>query len=235
MAITGGRTANLLARIEAGHYPALLVTRDLAPRLKDIQAGLQAAAAAQDREALADVDRLRDAFLASVGQQKQNRTIAAGEIERLARAFEDYYTVARSATERMIAQKMDEDLVRALETMKAQHNALEARIQALAETSRRQADDSFRAAGAQQRSAVWISALLAIVSALAVLALSGGSRAAGALRGRRWAGRRVAGAADDACIRRRATRWVSSRCPRPHGGQARWVTGQVRTAAERWL
>ncbi len=172
MATAGVRTARLMARIEKGHYPALLMTRDLAPRLKEIQAGLQAAAAAQDRDSLAEVDGLRNSFLASVDEQKQNETLAAGAIESLAREFQDYYALARSTTERMAAQKMDEDLVRALETMKARHNALDARIQGLAEESRKQADESFRAAAAQQRSAVLTSASLSVLAALGVAAFS---------------------------------------------------------------
>jgi len=171
-ATTGAGTGRLMSRIERGHYPALLMTRDLAPRLKEIQSGLQAAAAAQDQDSLAEVDRLRDAFLASVDEQKGNETIAAGEIESLAREFRDYYAFARKTTERMAAQKMDEDLVRDLETMKTRHNALEARIQALAEESRRRADESFRAASAQQRSALVTSASLSALAALGGAALS---------------------------------------------------------------
>jgi methyl-accepting chemotaxis protein len=172
MAASGIRTGRLLARIEKGHYPALLMTRDLAPRLKEIQAALQAAAAAQDSDSLIASDRLRDAFLAAVGEQKQNETMTAGEIESLARDFQDYYVLARSATERIAASKMDEDVVRALETMKTKHNALEARIQAVAETSRKQADESFRAASAQQRAAVLTSGALSALAAVAVALFS---------------------------------------------------------------
>jgi methyl-accepting chemotaxis protein len=72
----------------------------------------------------------------------------------------------------MATRQMDEELVRALETMKARHNALEAKIQGLADESRKQADESFRAAAAQQRLAVLTSASLSALAALAVAAFS---------------------------------------------------------------
>lgn len=170
--IAGARTASLMAGIEKGHYPALLMARDLSPRLKEIQAGLQAAAAAQDREGLAEVDRLRDAFLASLEQERGNEAVTAGAIEGLTRDFKDYYAVARGATERMITQKMDEDLVKVLESMKVTQNTLETRIQALADQSRQAADASFRAAAAQQRFAVVVSSLLSLLAAVGVALLS---------------------------------------------------------------
>jgi methyl-accepting chemotaxis protein len=172
MEALGVRTGRLLARIEKGHYPALLMTRDLAPRLKEIQASLQASAAARDSAGLTEADGLRDAFLAALEGQKQNETIAAGEIESLAREFREYYALARTASERLASGRMDEEVVRALETMKTKHNALTARIEGLAQASRRQADESFAAASSQQRSAVRLSGSLSAVAALAVAALS---------------------------------------------------------------
>jgi methyl-accepting chemotaxis protein len=168
IAATGVRTGRLME----GHYPAILMTRDLAPRLREVQAGLQAAAAAQDPESLAEVDRLRDAFLAGLEGQKGNQTLAAGAIESLADDFKEYYRLARSATERMAAGRMGEDVVRDLEAMKTRHNDLTGKIQALSDQSRTQADDAFRAAAAQQRSAFVISASLSVVATLLVAALS---------------------------------------------------------------
>jgi methyl-accepting chemotaxis protein len=166
-AVMGARTRAVMQRIERGHYPALLMTRDLEPRLVEITSALRAAASAQDHEILAEADRHRDGFLASLDAQKGNATLPAGEIESLTRGFQEYYALARAASERMAAQQMDEALVRDLETLKARQNALEARIRGLAAESQRQADESFRAAAADQRAAVWTSILLALLAMLA--------------------------------------------------------------------
>jgi len=168
IAFAGLRTGRLME----GHYPAILMTRDLAPRLREIQAGFQAAAASQDRDSLSEVDKLRDAFLTGLEGQKDNATLGAGAVEALARDFRDYYKIARSATERLAGQKMDEDLVRDLETMKTQHNELAASIQALSDKSRTNADEAFRAAAAQQRAAFVASAVVSILAAVVVTVLS---------------------------------------------------------------
>jgi methyl-accepting chemotaxis protein len=171
-AVTGARTGRLMERIEKGHYPALLMMRDLAPRLREIQSGLQAAAAAQDRDGLAEADRLRDAFVAALAAEKGNQAIAAGEVESLTREFLDYYGLARGASERLSTGRLDEEMVRTLDTMKTRHNALAARIEQLAQSSRHQADESFAAAAAQQRSSMVASASLSVAAALAVALLS---------------------------------------------------------------
>ena len=109
---------------------------------------------------------MRDAFLASADEQRRNPALTGGEIEGLTRAFQGYYTLARGATGRLAAQEMDDALLRDLEAMLAQQSALEATIQGLAADSRRQADESFRAARAQQRAAVWTAALLSLLACL---------------------------------------------------------------------
>jgi methyl-accepting chemotaxis protein len=232
-ATTGVRTGRLMERIEKD-----LAARDLAPRLKEIQSGLQAAASAQDRNALVECDRLRDGFLAAVDAQKQNETLVAGEVDSLAREFHDYYSLAREASERLVTGSMGEDVVRALETMKTKHNALEARIQSLDERSRKQADESFRGAAAQQRSAVLTSALVSAVAALAVAALSW--LLARSLAGRLRTAVRLAERVAEGDLS--ALRSLASSASRDEVGQLQSslesmasklveVTGQVRTAA----
>jgi methyl-accepting chemotaxis protein len=72
----------------------------------------------------------------------------------------------------MAAGKMGEDVVRDLEVMKTRHNELAGRIQALADQSRTQADEAFRSAAAQQRSAFIASATVSVLVGVAVAGLS---------------------------------------------------------------
>ena len=77
-ATTGMRTGRLLERIETGHLPALLMAQGLGPRLRDENGvGLQNAAAAQDVDALVEVDTLRDRFLATLETQRKNEALPA--------------------------------------------------------------------------------------------------------------------------------------------------------------
>jgi methyl-accepting chemotaxis protein len=167
-AITGAKTARLLTSLERGYYPALLMTRDLVPRLQEIQSVLQAASASKDANLLVEVDRLRDGFLASLTAERRNESLSGGEIDALADEFQAYYSLARSTSERLGADTLDQELVAALEAMRNSHNALKTHLGALADRSRMRADESFKAVSAQQRLATLLSASISAASGLLV-------------------------------------------------------------------
>ena len=172
-ATTGMRTGQLLERIETGHLPALLLTQDLGPRLREIGIGLQNAAAAQDQDVLAEVDTLRNGFLGALEKQRNNQALPAGSIDALAKEFSDYYTVARALSARMMTSgQLNEDLVQDIEAMKMRQTSLETSIQKLAEQSVQRAQEPFRAAVSQQRWSSIISATISLVAALGVCLLS---------------------------------------------------------------
>ena len=171
-ATTGIRTGLLLERIEKGHLPALLMAQGLGPRLREIGVGLQNAAAAQDVDALAEVDTLRDRFLATLETQRKNEALPPGSIDRLVKDFSGYYTVARALGERMMSGQLNEDLVREIEAMKTRQSALEASIQDLADQSVQRAQEPFRTAVSQQRWASILGAAISLAAALAVCFLS---------------------------------------------------------------
>ena len=60
---TGERNKLILAEIESGHFPALMIRRDLEEGLAAIQRGLQDAAAAEDEDILAETDVLKERIL----------------------------------------------------------------------------------------------------------------------------------------------------------------------------
>jgi len=161
-AITGTQTARLLTDLRQNHYPALLMTHNLAPSLREIELILQGAASSKDTSTLAEADRTRDAFLASLTAEQQNHSVTASEIEALANEFQAYYSLARSTSERLSSGKLDEQLVASLETMRQSHDTLKAHLESLAARSRARADDSFQSVAAQQRLATLLSASISI-------------------------------------------------------------------------
>jgi methyl-accepting chemotaxis protein len=166
------RTGQLLEGIETGHLPALLMTQGLGPRLREIGVGLQNAAAAQDVDALAEVDTLRDRFVATLERQRNNEALPAGSIDGLINEFSEYYTVARALGQRMMGGQLNEELVREIEAMKTRQTSLEASIQNLADQSVQRAQEPFRTAVSQQRSASILGAAISFVAALGVCVLS---------------------------------------------------------------
>jgi methyl-accepting chemotaxis protein len=171
-ATTGMRTGQLLERIETGHLPALLLTQDLGPRLREIGIALQNAAAAQDLDALSEVDTLRDEFTGLLDKQRSNEALPTGSIDQLKKDFLEFYTVARALGARMMNAQLNEELVREIEAMKERQTALEVSIQELADQSVQRAQEPFRAAVSQQRWASILGATISVVAALAVCLLS---------------------------------------------------------------
>lgn len=168
MAVSGSRMSTTLQRIETGSLPALLMAQSLSPRLRDIAAGLQAAVAAQDPASLLDVDKLRDQFLATLEQERDNPTIPSEELDAIASAFGGYYAAARALDERMMGREIDDAVLREIEVMRAKQTALEAAVQAFAQRSVQRAEEPFRAVVAQQRSTTVQGLVIGLLSALGV-------------------------------------------------------------------
>jgi len=132
---TNGQLTRL---IESGYFPASQLTRDLGETLAAIQRGLQDAVASQDTDMLADVDTLRDQFLAKVEEGRSNPTLGTEEMDRLGATFEGYYRLARETSLRMISQETGVDLSSALQSMLDQYNTTHDLLEA--STERRLAD-----------------------------------------------------------------------------------------------
>src|SRR5437763_1530443 len=106
------RNQDLLVRVESGYYPAVETSQALNSDLTSIQRGLQDAVAAANASALADVDKLRDAFRERTIQALANPVADAQEIRALQTAFESYYAEARAASTRMMGGEAGDALLR---------------------------------------------------------------------------------------------------------------------------
>ena len=105
--VLGARTSFVLHQLETQLVPAVALSRDLQDLLDKLQRGLQDAVAAEDREALAETAKVRDAFLRRLaeGGELEGDVNLAGAI---AQELKAYYTVARRASEALIARAAGE-------------------------------------------------------------------------------------------------------------------------------
>ncbi|HEX7488888.1 MAG TPA: methyl-accepting chemotaxis protein [Anaeromyxobacteraceae bacterium] len=109
--VLAGRTNAVLHELETRLVPAVALSRDLQDLLERLQRSLQDGVAAEDREALADTARVRDAFLARLEEGGETDADAnlAGAIEQ---EFKAYFTVAVRASEALIARAPGDVLLR---------------------------------------------------------------------------------------------------------------------------
>jgi methyl-accepting chemotaxis protein len=119
--IFGGRNQRLLTLVETGYYPAVDDSKALNQSLIDIQRGLQDAVAAASPAALEDVDKLRAQFLGRIDRASGNPVVNVEELRRMRQAFEDYYSLARPTSLRMIQGESGDALLAALQQMRAKY------------------------------------------------------------------------------------------------------------------
>ena len=86
--IVGSQVENLLVDIQAGHFPALQLSRDLEFSLNEIQRGLQDAVASDDEELINEIDALRDGFLTRLSESTSITTLDPQEMAVLTEDFE---------------------------------------------------------------------------------------------------------------------------------------------------
>src|SRR5687768_1823138 len=91
----GKETERRLKLIDTGHYPSLQASRTQDERMERILRTFQDIIAAHDLDRLADADTLRDAFLATVEDEKRNPTNDPARLAEVDSAFRGYYTAAR--------------------------------------------------------------------------------------------------------------------------------------------
>ncbi len=163
----------LLDQIKDGYFPAAELTRDLVEHLDGIQRGLKDAAAAQDIEELKGPDQLRTEFLSLLEQAKHNRTLAADEIAALTRRFTEYYTLARSTTERLIRRESGEGLAAALQSMQREYIAIRQDVEQMRDRGRQGMQGAFAQAQQNQGQSTRTLVAISILSVVAIAALGG--------------------------------------------------------------
>ncbi len=137
----GLQSGNALQRIDREFSPAEKQSQGMLDALFKIQRSLQDAASALDYDMLREADLARSEFLELIASAKQNPSLNSKEIERLQKAFEQYYQIATDTSRRMIAQDDSENLSRSIQTMGRRYlsikDKLEKQVQKSEENTRR--------------------------------------------------------------------------------------------------
>ncbi|HYU33280.1 MAG TPA: HAMP domain-containing methyl-accepting chemotaxis protein [Thermoanaerobaculia bacterium] len=166
------RNARLLIRIGSGHVPAVETTLQLDRILAETQRDLQDSVAARDVSILSEADQHRDQFLKGLQQSESNPTLDRKRIEALQDAFGGYYALARQNSAQMISGETGLGLVDSLRKMSEDYNRIQKQIEALTDESRKEMQEAFDEARANQRSTELTIGLVTFVCLLALGSIS---------------------------------------------------------------
>ncbi|RMH71513.1 MAG: response regulator [Gemmatimonadetes bacterium] len=134
----------LLVEIEQGYAPALEMNRDLKQTLQDVQRILQDAVAAADVDEITTADRLQRQFLDLIASGRTNPILNPAELDSLQTAFEDYYTIARTATVAMIEGGfLSEKTLLNLEAMTEKYNDINTHLDSEIAQAKKEMSQSF--------------------------------------------------------------------------------------------
>ena len=123
------RNERMLGLVEFGHYPNVETSNELLTLLRGIQRGFYDAVSASDPGSLVHVDELYAKFQAKLSEADANPVADHKRLNELRRAMKEYYPFSRDTTARMIRGDGFTLLAPALETMTAQHSAIDAMLQ----------------------------------------------------------------------------------------------------------
>ncbi|MEO8033947.1 MAG: methyl-accepting chemotaxis protein [Acidobacteriota bacterium] len=129
--VFGTRNQRLLDQVQKGYYPSVQSSGELSALLKEIQRGLQDAVAAANLPALDDVDQVHGVFVRKLDEMATNPVADQQQIKVLRDDMEQYYSLARLTSLRMIKGEGGETLMAGLTDMKARHNAVEAMLSSI--------------------------------------------------------------------------------------------------------
>lgn len=168
----GGRNDEQLASIEKRYAPAVEVSRDLAQSLGAIQRALQDAAAAEDADALRSIDPKRDAFRQRLIQAGQQGVLSRQASEALLTQFDDYLSLARATTEKMIKKSDPAGLPAALEQMTQSYRGIDGALKAQLEADHVAMTEAFAGARSAQRNTTFVEGVMMLFCVLGLVLLS---------------------------------------------------------------
>jgi methyl-accepting chemotaxis protein len=158
--VVAWQNSRLMARIEAGYFPAVDTSRDLQETLDRIQRSLQDAVAAADPELLDESDELAASFRTRLAEAGDNPVFAEATLEGLGSELGSYYELARETSARMISSEVGEGLVAALEQMRLRYNDVRGTVETLAAEKRFEIGEAFGAARGNQRLSIWVAGVV---------------------------------------------------------------------------
>ena len=100
---TGATNEQLIASVENGSVPALQLAMRLQADMQQAQRALQDAVAASDRDKLDAADAVRDRLIADIRSGRNNAALDPVQLQLLEDHFQQYYSLARRTSERIMA------------------------------------------------------------------------------------------------------------------------------------
>ncbi len=176
--LTGTTNERLITSVENGSVPALELAMRLQQDMKQAQHALQDAVASAGREKLDAADAARDRLIADVRSGRANAALNPAQLQLLEDNFQQYYTLARRTSERIMARSQatsasvagGEDLQASLGRMTAMYNTTRKLLEDYEQEQKRLLAASFAdVRGNNIRSKVGIVTILVVSLTLLIL------------------------------------------------------------------
>lgn len=168
----GARNAALLTEIEIGYAPALALSRDLVEQLAAIQRILQDAVAASDEEILKEADQLQKQFLSRLDEGKSNSIIEPSYLAQLRSHSQEYYSLARATSLRMINKETGEELTQSLESMRLRYNRIKDQLEDSTTRDKNSMSTAFASARLTYRNSMFVITIITFACIFVMGALS---------------------------------------------------------------
>jgi methyl-accepting chemotaxis protein len=166
------RQASLeLTRVEREHAPALEVSRDLEELLSQLQRQLQDSASAEDPGGLEVADGVHAGMRRRI-EAARAAGLEAAHAARLQEQVDEYYRLARGATERLIRRERGEATTTAVQGMSGRYLALRGELAGRTTAARAAVTAGFDAARRLQTRSTVLGALIMLLAAFGALGLS---------------------------------------------------------------
>ncbi|MCM2333512.1 MAG: methyl-accepting chemotaxis protein [Anaeromyxobacteraceae bacterium] len=158
-------------RVERQHAPALEVSRDLEDLLGRLQRQLQDSASAEDLGGLEVADGLHGEMGRRIAAAER-AGLEAGHAARLHEQVDEYYRLARGATERLIRREAGEATAGAVQAMSGRYVALRGELAGRTAAARGAMAAGFEAARRLQARSTLAGALIILLAAVFAVGLS---------------------------------------------------------------
>ncbi len=122
------KNTTLLANIEEGYFPALQMSQELQEILTLTQRGFEDAVSFADEIILKINDKQRDAFLSRITRENNNPVVDRDVLNAISEEFQEYYTLTRDTTQKMITGSTEEQLFEDLRRMATARTMISERL-----------------------------------------------------------------------------------------------------------
>lgn len=180
--VIGIQSGSSLQRIEKEFTPAVEISREMKESLDRIQRIFKDAAQAMDQDIFADAQKKAVDFYKQAENAQKNPVLNPKEIEGIKKSFEQYFKVASSVTERMIAQDESENLGQEIKKMSQSYNDIRNKLEQLTANTSQQRQAFLIQLARQSSSRSSYINIPIIVAALIIIVLMARSIATGTVK-----------------------------------------------------